>query len=724
MPPITKPSMTPALYSRLREEMYREIIAEINAGGGGGGTVIPNDGTLTGTVVGPVFCEGDVNVTGTLTVQGDLFIAGSFYNGGAYEVTILGDLICQGIYFDNNAETPQSNFTVNGDLIFTYMEFYQYGGSNATLRVGGDLIGATGGSGTTLYGYGNNPATQGLNVVVYGDISLSYIDLDGGYGDGSGIGGQGGSLTVYGNLTLYDGYLSCDGGDAYDYDAGNGGYVYVGGSVSGGSAEISVNGGQGNNGSGGNGGYIELDGHVSLFDLYANGGDCHSDNEIHRAGNAGQAYIEGFLEGRHVYMTGGYRQGNLSAGASNTPAYGGHLQVSGCSLRALHLEGGDTNTTNYSAQNAGGGGTLDCIGSVSTTWSVYVNGGNAYGTGNAGGGGQAYIRDGARIGNNLDLSGGYTNINGYAGNGGYCNIKGHAYIDNIRFYGDNAVNGDGGNGGQLDVQGHLHINNYCDFDGGACNSANENYNAGLGGVLYAHGINSESASIFMYGGDRYGNTSAPSPGGQRNGGSLNCYGDAVLSYVDMSGSDNFTTYPSAPGGNGGYLYVEGTLTMNDDLDSYGGRGIGNYGGNGGYIEVSNAAKIDNIYLDGGPSLNSAAGPDATTNGPGGSATFNGGLICNDLEILDGSGDGSSPTNTVTLRLQGSCYIDYLYMTDRADCQILTNTAPTTLKVNTMPAKKTLNNSNGSATADISGSLADSIFTSGGGGWYAITGTGI
>ena len=38
--------------------------------GGGGGTVIPNDGTLSGTYTGNVYCDGAATITGDVTIKG------------------------------------------------------------------------------------------------------------------------------------------------------------------------------------------------------------------------------------------------------------------------------------------------------------------------------------------------------------------------------------------------------------------------------------------------------------------------------------------------------------------------------------------------------------------------------------------------------------------------------------------------------------------------------
>ncbi|NBR00150.1 MAG: hypothetical protein EBT97_06775, partial [Actinobacteria bacterium] len=133
---------------------FGTIIAGLETGGGGG-SVIPADGEISGTYEGNLVCDGDVTVTGTLEVKGSLLVRGGFYNDGGYEVTIHGDLHAQGIYFDkDDTSTPQQNFSVEGDLIFTYMEFRQCGGSVAQLRVGGDLTGASGFAGSILHGEG------------------------------------------------------------------------------------------------------------------------------------------------------------------------------------------------------------------------------------------------------------------------------------------------------------------------------------------------------------------------------------------------------------------------------------------------------------------------------------------------------------------------------------------------------------------------------------------
>ena len=99
---------------------FGTIIAGLETGGGGG-SVIPNEGEVTGTYEGNLVCEGDVTVTGNLTVNGSMTVLGNFTNDGGYEVTIRGDLHAQGVYFDKaDTSTPQQNFSLlarQGELL-------------------------------------------------------------------------------------------------------------------------------------------------------------------------------------------------------------------------------------------------------------------------------------------------------------------------------------------------------------------------------------------------------------------------------------------------------------------------------------------------------------------------------------------------------------------------------------------------------------------------------
>jgi hypothetical protein len=63
------------------------------------------------------------------------------------------------------------------------------------------------------------------------------------------------------------------------------------------------------------------------------------------------------------------------------------------------------------------------------------------------------------------------------------------------------------------------------------------------------------------------------------------------------------------------------------------------------------------------------------------------------------------------------------MVNRAGAQIkANNSVNATIKIGTMPAKNTLNAGDGTPTANISASVAGSIYTSGAAGvWYGITG---
>lgn len=715
---------------RIHDDRYNLMVEAANYVAVTSGVVALEDGgTLSGVYQSNVACAGDVEITGNVEIYGNLTVLGNLTNEGGHELIVRGDLHATSLYFTkSDTSSPQQDIRVDGDMIFTYLDFPQCGGSSATLRVGGDLIGANGWSGTNIYGYGSTPGTPGLNVVVYGDACFSVLEANGADGDGN-EGGAGGDVYIFGDLNLLNGYIDLFGGDATDYDAGSGGDLEVSGSISAGSSGIDLSGGDADNGNAGNGGYFWCEGDVVLDDLYCDGGDCGSDSEEHRSGNAGLMGIEGFTSCRHLYARGGDRYGTLSTGGSNTNPYGGQLFLNaGGIFRTIHLHGGYTQTYDYSPHDAGSGGAIWCEGPLSVYWSIYIYGEDADGAGNAGDGGMIQVRGDLSVGNNLSSYGGYAN-SGNGGDGGSVyvgetygtDVSSNARLSSIYLSGGDADAGNAGYGGYLSVGGTLSIWNYTDMRGGYCYSSDSSHNSGTGGAIWCRSINSIDTSIYLSAGERYGTFSVNAPGSQVGGGYLEVYGDAVLGYVEASGSYNGTSgYSSVPGGNGGYIRVDGSLTMNDRFDSYGGRAIGTNGGKGGWITVNGSAKIDEIYLNGGGSYGDEDPP--AVNGGAGEATFNGGIICNYFEAYDGNGAGTSSSDNSYLYLQGGCFFYTLHKAARSDSQIRSNTAPAFLKIHNLGTKDTLNADNGDETGSISGLLADSMFMAGGGTWYAVTGS--
>lgn len=717
-------------------EGFGTIVAGLESGGGGG-SVIPDGGNVTGTYEGNLVCEGDVTVTGNLTVNGSMTVLGGFTNDGGWEVTIRGDLHAQSINFDHaDTSLPQSNFTVDGDLIFTFMEFRQSGGVAAQLRVGGDLIGSAGFSGTILRGEGVDGSlgvagTPGLNILVYGDMVVTEVHVFGG-SNAAGAAGNGGYVTVWGDC-LVTFTLDASGGNATDGDAGVGGTVDVYGDLGIPDGTVSVRGGGATNGNGGNGGTLDVEANFSGSEISAYGGDCTSDSELHRSGSGGNVSVYGQVTWcNYMTVSGGDRYGTLSAGNTlDSPNAGGVNVNGGIVAGDIFANGGDIYTVGFAPHSAGNGGNIYVDGNVAVSDDFEFRGGYAN-VGNAGNGGYMTVEGNMAIEDDFEFGGGNAD-NGNAGSGGNAYCYGNLIIDECRMSGGNATNGNGGQGAYLFVKGDLIINEFYFSDGGDCNSANEAHYAGSGGSIQVEGnftYHGDGDDIYMDGGDRYGATTVANLGAfAANGGNLNVGGNFVSRVlVDMQGGSVFTDYPNAPGGSGGNLYVEGSMYVSDNVYLSGGRSVGNTGGKGGDLEVKGHAGFTSLRTYGGDSVESVVLGDAGQAGYAGTATFRAGLVTGEIGQVDGTAGpgGSAATNDVNLYLSGHCTIGSLDMSARANCYVrrdLSFEAPVILKVTAMPIKNTLNDVGGVATGNVSAALDGGLFMTGAGGaWYVVAGT--
>lgn len=721
--------------------------------GSGGSTIIPDEGTLSGTYHGTVVCEGDVYITTGVEVFGDVIVRGDFNNSVGAEVIIHGDLFAQQIYFDkDNKTTPQNNFEVDGDLIFTYMSFRQCGGQSALLRVGGDLIGSTGYIGTTLYGFGETDGTPGLNIVVYGDMTVSYVDVSGASG-GVNPGGQGGHVTVYGSANIVSNFYA-SGGDATDNDAGSGGHIWVYGSFEAGNAYVYLTGGDGNNGNAGAGGDIYVNGNFNVDSVYLYGGDCDSDNENHASARGGDIDVDGDVTiSQYINVSGGdrygsllgtglldppdagdvYVGGNLTMSSGYSPAAGGQVSFFG--------RGGRVDTAGYAPHGAGEGSNVTVHGDLVCMF-YYANGGSAsLGTAGAGGtlkvfGAMTADDDYAFMINpcEVELNGGdCAGANGpyaKAGTGGMLSTSGQINVNYLSLAGGNGTTARGGAGGTVLSKGALHVRNGIYVYGGDCDSTNEVHYAGAGGLIQAEGINAVAAQMDVSAGDRYGSTGSSFSNGSVDAGAIECYGDMLAYTVYGNGCNVSTDYPNGPGGSGGTVSVYGNLSSGVRIELSGGDSVGANGGSGGELFVEGNSVVHYVIANGGDSNDSfsaAPGSDATTNGEGGIMEFGGDLVAKSaLELADGSGPGTVPSDYVYLKLNGTCNIYEISMTNRPECWIYSpNNMPVSLRVTSMPYKSTLNDTSGNVTNDISGDLDDSIFLSGGSStWSMVTGTGI
>ena len=642
----------------------------------------------------------------------------------------------QGILFDKaDTSTPQQNFSVEGDLIFTYMDFRQCGGSAAQLRVGGDLVGATGFAGSILHGegvagVGATAGTPGLNILVYGDLNVAAVYVYGGNND-SGTAGAGGYVTVYGDCNAW---LDVDmsGGDSTDGDAGQGGQLYVYGSMAVPDGTVSVRGGTATNGNAGNGGQFYVEANFSGLEISAYGGNCFSDSENHRSGSGGNVTVNGAITFcGFLTVSGGSRFGTLTAGNTLDAPNAGTVDVNGnITVGDISAVGGDVNTDNFAPHNAGNGGNLYCEASLLVADDLQFEGGFAS-QGNGGNGGNIDVEGPSSIEDDFDMDGGGAN-NGNAGNGGTAYFYADLGLDEVRMYGGDATNGNGGNGAYLFVKGNLTVNEFYNAEGGDCNSTNETHYAGSGGNLSVEGNLNHYGDwgdpLYLNGGSRTGATTVANTGASpANGGTLNVGGNFTSRLsVYLIGGGAFTDYPYAPGANSGNMYVEGSCYVSDNIYMNGGRAVGGNAGNGGNFEAKGHAGFTSLECDGGQAAASVLGGDAGVSGTAGTVTFRAGVSTEEISQLDGPFDagGSAPASDVNLFLTGNCTIGTINMSARAGTYIRQDLGfgnPVVLKVNALPTKNTLNDIAGNATGDVSGSLNGLFITGTGGTWYSIPG---
>jgi len=706
---------------------FGTIIAGLETGGGG--SVIPDEGGISGTYEGNLVCDGDVYVAGDLEVKGSMLVRGDFINEGGYEVTIHGDLHAQGIYFDkDDTSTPQRDFRVDGDLLFTYMEFRQCGGTAAQLRVGGDLIGTVGGGGTPIFASGVD-GSPGLNVLVYGNVTVTVLDLNGGYGNAINA-GNGGNVTVYGDLQVWED-VDLSGGDSNDADAGNAGTLDVYGDIVAGAAVIYLHGGEATNGNAGNAGLIDCEGDLLVAEVAAYGGNCTSDNELHRSGSGGYIYLKGSLvSDGFINVSGGDRYGTLSVGAFGASPNAGEIDVAG-SITAddIDLIGGDVNTNNFAPHAAGNGGYLYVTGVLTIQDDLEVYGGYAN-VGDGGNGGSLYAESSVYVDDDFEFNGGYAN-NGNGGNGGYASVLGNLHFSDGRLWGGDATNGNGGSGASLYVEGNLYCHYFIGASGGDCTSTNETHVAGSAGsfnVKCDFHYEGDDDDLYMTGGSRYGATTVAANTGVAGaqGGFITVGGDLhARTDLELYGGSTLTDYPNVKGGNGGVLIVYGSFTGRNAM-LYAGRGTGSDGGVGGTFECRGFTKFNDMSVAGGPSYDSVVGGDAAAQGSAGFVSFQSGGVGRYLLMSDG-GAGTAATASVRFLFNGLVTLYQLDMVDRVDSWIVAYdpSIPAMFKVNSMLTKQTLNDQTGTATANISASLEGSMFITGlSSTWYAVAGVAV
>lgn len=739
----------------------------LEGGTGGGITVIPNGGTIAGTYVGSVYCEGDVSLADDVYIYGELYIggdpfgffAGELTNPSGYSLFVEGSLRSFGDVTFEQAEptiAPTGFLIVLGDFIAQNLYFTQHVGVSSLMQVGGDLtilsdIIANGETGT-----------PGLTLYVAGNLNAYYIEMDGG-NSSVGNGGNGGQLYVKGNLTTA--YLYQYGGDATNSggsgNGGQGGYLEVGGNAvigsnndgyygtwdfTGGSSHRDGS----NQGSAGNGGTAYISGNLTVYEFYADGGYCDSYSENDRSGTGGTLDVFGDMTVIDFgEMQGGQRDGTIIVhNTLNSPDGGdlyvkGNLTISPYSNGYIDLSGGTVNTQPEAPHNAGYGGYAEVGGKLTANY-WYARGGNMPdGNGEGGGGGELDVWGGINLYDNIVMYGGYSNHSNSGGGGQVYCYGGDLFCNQIQLYGndhDNTDNGHGGSGGYIYVAGDLIASNFIQIYGGDCSSNGSSYRAGQGGSIEVQGDFVCGDSIAIYGGYRTGGTSGTAPTNTRpNAGYIIVNGDMMVAYgIQGGGGSVDTQYKTAKGGNGVQITVAGNLTMRDTqggISAEGGNSAGHDAGNGGYLNVGGTAALSMFYGEGGAATVSSGDSLQGQAGAGGSGEFRNGISCGRWDVLDSTVGADPASNLVSLTLAGACTFDEINMTNRSVytlIQPLQNSVfpfgvyyrPVLLKVSNLTDKGTLNNPDGSETSDVSGNASISLYASNHTGWVGIQGMGV
>lgn len=637
-----------------------------NSGGSGGGssvgTVIPNGGTLSGVYDADVFCQGSATVAGNLTVNGDLIVVGDLTNDSGYSVTTVGDLKAVNLYFNPASPLqPQANLTVGGDLIANYILFYQTPTSSAILEVKGNLI-----IENNIEATGIDDA-NGLNITVWGDLYAVDVNISGGNAVNTNNAGNGGILTVSGNVSVYAIYAY--GGDADDSFlltglkfAGNGGTVDVYSDFLG---RIALDGGDAIEASAGNGGDCYIDGVAKLYYFDSTGGSCNSSNENHYSGRGGYLEVDGSVTSNgSIDLSGGNRSGSLPAnGLQLSPDGGDFIVNSGpCHVNFVSVTGGNIYTFGGYPSEGGNGGDVSVYGYLYTDGDIYANGGTSY-SGSGGNGGYVYVASDFNCDNNIDLSGGFGG-GGTGGGGGYIAVEKSIYFYSLFVAGaSSGGDGVGGNGGYIDV-GRITSNGGIYLSGGDCPSSDPTHTAGSGGYLNCVSIQG-FPTVYASGGNRSGGTLTSNLGNYpANGGSIYVAGSAEILDMNVWGGSVSTTSPNSSGGNGGSIIIGNNLDV-DSIDSHGGDCSGSSGGNGGNITIyGNLLCKYGIYAIGGNSDNGDYLAGYYIAGSGGSLQVQGNLIStfNSINLDGGDGLNSSAGNGGDISIEGDAKVRILNLT--------------------------------------------------------------
>ena len=306
----------------------------------------------------------------------------------------------------------------------------------------------------TLSTSGSVAPANGGSLFVKGDARVDEIDLDGGpiytIDFAPSAGGNGGSINIYGNLTI-DEEIYSDGGYCSFGNGGNGGNITVRGNLVV-DNEVQIKGSQGDNGgaggsagninvygnftcgdyidiygadsvdnNAGNGGSITVEGALYCSSIYADGGNCSSTNENHYAGSGGSINAREInTDDSTIYIDAGERSGATTvSNTGNTAGYPGSFNCGGDCIVYRISGSGSYVTTTYPNSIGTNGASLNINGNLICDY-LEIEGGDSVGN-NAGRGGSLYVKGSVKV-YELNAQGG--DANDSAGVGADAGING------------------------------------------------------------------------------------------------------------------------------------------------------------------------------------------------------------------------------------------------------------------------------------------------------------
>ena len=166
----------------------------------------------------------------------------------------------------------------------------------------------------------------------------------------------------------------------------------------------------------------------------------------------------------------------------------------------------------------------------------------------------------------------------------------------------------------------------------------------------------------MSGGNRYGTLSVGASGDAPHAGTIDVKGSITADDIDLIGGDvNTDNFAPHAAGNGGYLYIRGVLTIQDDLEVYGGYANVGDGGSGGNLYAESSVYVDDDFEFNGGYSNNGNG------GNGGYASVRGNLYFADGRLWGGDATNGNGGSGASLYVEGNLYCQYYISASGGDC---------------------------------------------------------